>query len=98
MEHCPIVEYAPVWYHTIDLVNNYRTISLLSLLSDVLKSHMTTSIRKRLLITNHVFVNQWDFRKGNQPPLPFSLLYINSTSTLKTTRRCMPPRSSKSFW
>ena len=45
--------------------------SLLSLLSDVLESHTTNSIKKHLLITNHVFefVNQWDFQKGKSTTL-----------------------------
>jgi len=58
----------------MDQVRNYRPISLLSIPSKVLESHMANSIRKHLLIAN---VNQWSCRKGDQPPLPFFVLYIH---------------------
>ena len=53
----------------MDQVGNYRPISLLSILSKVLETHVASLIRDHLLITNHPFVNQWGFQKGKSTTL-----------------------------
>ena len=53
----------------MDQVGNYRPISLLSILSKVLETHIANLIRDHLLTTNHPFVNQWGFQKGKSTTL-----------------------------
>ena len=47
-----------------DQLSNYRPISLLSILSKVLETHMAKLIKEHLHTTNDSFVNQWGFQKG----------------------------------
>ena len=52
-----------------DQVGNYRPISLLSILSKVLETHMAKLIKEHLHTANHSFVNQWGFQKGKSTTL-----------------------------
>ena len=53
----------------VDQVSNYRPISLLSILSKVLETHMVKLIKEHLLTSDHSFVNQWGFQKGKSTTL-----------------------------
>ena len=53
----------------VDQVSNYRPISLLSILSKILETHMVKLIKEHLLTSDHSFVNQWGFQKGKSTTL-----------------------------